>query len=88
MDYELSEHARRVLVKRKIRIEWLEAVLAQPEIVEDDDVDKDLTHYLARIRDYGDRVLRVIVNDKAMPAKSLRRISTGSCEVRYDTSSR
>jgi hypothetical protein len=69
MDYELSEHARRVLAKRKIRIEWLEAALAQPEIVEDDDVDEDLKHHLARIKDYADRVLRVIVNDKATPRR-------------------
>jgi hypothetical protein len=41
--------------------------LTAPELTEADPVDPDLEHRLARIRDFGDRVLRAIVNFKKAP---------------------
>jgi hypothetical protein len=69
MDYELSEHAGDALVKRKISIEWLECALISPQYVEPDSEDKVLEHRLAAIPDHGNRVLRVIVNLQAKPAR-------------------
>jgi hypothetical protein len=67
MDYVLTEHARDVLEKRQIQTAWLEQALTAPELTEADPVDPDLEHRLARIREFGDRVLRVIVNFKKAP---------------------
>lgn len=70
MDYELTEHARESLRKRAvIRQEWLERALSQPEMVEPDKVDPELEHRLARIDEYGGRVLRVIVNTTQNPLR-------------------
>ena len=42
MEYELTDHARESLRKRSvIRLEWLEFVLANPQRVEPDRVDRD-----------------------------------------------
>ncbi len=62
MDYVLTEHARDMLEKRRIQTAWLEQALTAPELAEADPVDPDLEHRLARIPDFGGRVLRVIVN--------------------------
>jgi hypothetical protein len=67
MDYVLTEHARDVLEKRQIQTAWLEQVLTAPDLTEADPVDPDLEHRLARIREFGDRVLRVVVNCKKAP---------------------
>lgn len=69
MDYELSEHAGDVLAKRKISIEWLECAMASPQRVEPDTEDKALEHRLAAIPEYGNRVLRVIVNLQVKPIR-------------------
>lgn len=67
MDYVLTEHARDALEKRQIPLAWMERSLAQPEVIEADPIDPDLEHRLARIPEFGHRVLRVIVNSKKTP---------------------
>jgi len=67
MDYALTEHARDALKKRQIKVDWMEQVLTAPEVIETDPVDPDLEHRLARIAEFGNRVLRVIVNAKKRP---------------------
>ncbi len=67
MDYVLTEHARDAMEKRQIRVAWMEHVLTQPEVTQADRVDPDLEHRLARIPEFGNRVLRVIINSKRMP---------------------
>jgi hypothetical protein len=39
INYELTQHARDVLAKRKIKITWLEQVLAFPQRIETDATD-------------------------------------------------
>lgn len=67
MEYVLTEHARDALEKRCIQVAWLEQALTAPEATETDPVDPDLEHRLARIGEFGGRVLRVIINCKRMP---------------------
>jgi hypothetical protein len=67
MDYILTEHARDALEKRLIPIAWVEQALTKPEVTEADPLDPDLEHRLARIPQFGNRVLRVIINSKRMP---------------------
>lgn len=42
-------------------------MLAQPQRVEQDREDSELRHALARIPEYGDRVLRVVYNETTVP---------------------
>jgi len=67
VDYVLTEHARDALKMRQIQIAWMEQALTTPEVTEADPVDADLEHRLARIPEFGHRVLRVIVNGKRTP---------------------
>jgi uncharacterized protein DUF4258 len=69
MEYELSDHARKVIAEREILIKWIETVLQRPEHREADPHGVDLTHLLARIAAHGNRVLRVVVNEKTTPIR-------------------
>lgn len=69
MAYELTEHARDALAKRHIALEWVERAFDAPEATEADPVDPDLEHRLARIPEWGNRVLRVIINGKTLPPR-------------------
>ena len=69
MDYILTEHARESLNERLIRLEWVDLAFSQPQRIEADRVDSDLEHRLARIDEYGGRVLRVIVNTARKPPR-------------------
>ena len=67
MNYELSQHARDAMAKRKIATPWLEHALANPTRVEPDGQDPSLEHRLAAITQFGNRVLRVVVNSTVSP---------------------
>ncbi|MFQ6028865.1 MAG: DUF4258 domain-containing protein [Dehalococcoidia bacterium] len=69
MDYVLTQHAADVLAKRRIPLEWVERTIRTPERVEADEVDDELEHRLAQIPEYGNRVLRVIVNRVTNPER-------------------
>ena len=69
MSYVLTEHARDAMLKRGIQIEWLERTLATPQQRAPDHADPQLEHRLAAIPEFGDRVLRVIVNTRAVPER-------------------
>lgn len=69
MRFELTQHARDALVKRRISMEWLERVLSFPERTEPDATDPVLEHRLAVISENGDRVLRVIINPHTTPIR-------------------
>ena len=70
MNYELTEHARESLRKRpNIRMEWIERVLRQPDLVEPDRTDPELEHRLGRIQESEGRVLRVIVRKNTTPMR-------------------
>ena len=60
MDYILSDHARKRMLRRKIRAEWVAATLTDPARTENDDFDLALAHALRPIPERGFRVLRVI----------------------------
>lgn len=67
--YELSEHAARVIIERKIAAPWVVQVLESPERSEADPDDPELTHALRRIPERDDRVLRVIYNATVHPPR-------------------
>jgi hypothetical protein len=67
MDYILSDHGRKRMIKRKIRTEWIEITLTHPARIENDEVDPTLAHALRPIPEKGFRVLRVIYDETTDP---------------------
>lgn len=67
MEYVLTEHARDAVAKRQIRLSWVELAMFKPEITETDPVDPELEHRLARIQEFGNRVLCLVVNSRKEP---------------------
>lgn len=65
--FELTAHARQVLVERRIAFAWVAQVLSAPEWTEPDSVDAELHHALGSITERGDRVLRVVYNRTTSP---------------------
>lgn len=69
MDFYLTKHAMDMIHKRSILMDWVENVLSDPQWIEQDAIDAELEHRLRRIPEFGDRVLRVIVNRKKSPLR-------------------
>jgi hypothetical protein len=69
MDYQLTQHAKDVLLKRQIPREWMENALFRPQWTEPDSVDPELEHRLAVIPEFQGRILRVVVNVIALPPR-------------------
>ena len=65
---------QQVIKDREIKTEWIQSVLAHPEKIEQDTDEIELKHALAKIPDYGNRVLRVIYKKKANQIK-MKKIS-------------
>jgi hypothetical protein len=53
--------------ERQIAVDWLERVLANPTLTERSLIDPELESRFAVISEYGNRVLRVIVNTQVVP---------------------
>jgi len=68
MSIEYSSHARDAIIEREIDPDWVLRTVENPVRTESDRDDPELTHFLARIPENGNRVLRVIVNDTVTPA--------------------
>ncbi|MHB2149521.1 DUF4258 domain-containing protein [Calditrichota bacterium LG25] len=60
ISYELTEHAKKVIAERNIKLEWIELVISSPLKIENDAEDEELEHALGKISEYGNRILRVI----------------------------
>jgi len=64
---EASKHFKEMLQERNISEKWVERTLKSPDILEN--MDDGTTHYMKMIEEYGDRWLRIIVNENRTPAK-------------------
>ena len=69
MNLSWTQHARDVSSKRKIPVSWIEKTVEAPDWTCPDEVDPELKHYFKVINEFGNRVLRVIVN--AYKSKSI-----------------
>ena len=69
MIFILTLHAKQMIEERGISIKWIEQALDFPDRVEQDKKDCDLRHYLRRIIENKDKILRVVINDRAAPIK-------------------
>jgi len=69
MKYELTQHARDVIEERQISIDWLERALLNPTLIETSETDPELESRFAKVPEFGDRVLRVVVNRLVVPQR-------------------
>jgi uncharacterized DUF497 family protein len=69
MNYEMTEHARDVLQERQIPIEWMERALGRPTLSVPSQSDPSVESRFVRIAEFGNRVLRVVVNKHAVPER-------------------
>ena len=69
MKYELTKHAEDVIRERNIPTEYIDMVINNPELKESDTCDIELEHYMSRIREYDNRILRVIINKNCNPIR-------------------
>jgi hypothetical protein len=55
------------MAERGIRRSWIDRILSQPSLLLADKEDPSLCHALGRIRERGDKVLRVVYNERVRP---------------------
>lgn len=67
MALAFTQHARDALEERQIATRWVERVLRFPALTEPDANDPELEHFLGRIAEHGNRVLRVVANPHVRP---------------------
>lgn len=65
--FDLTAHARQVVVERRIALAWIARVLSAPDRTEPDRIDAELHHALRSIPEHGGRVLRVVYNGTTSP---------------------
>jgi hypothetical protein len=69
VNYELTQHAADVLGERRISVAWMERVLANPTLIKPSLTDWGLENRFGKIVEFGDRVLRVVVNTHVVPER-------------------
>jgi hypothetical protein len=66
-DFELSIHAQKVIFERKIKLEWIENTIKNPDRIEADAEFVELEHKLKNVRENGNKVLRLICKMTVKP---------------------
>ena len=64
---EFTKHALHAMTERMIPMEWVEWVVAKPDLREPDLDDPEVERFFRRIPEQGDRVLRVAANTRVAP---------------------
>lgn len=67
MSLHFTRHALDMMEKRSIKQQWIEDAFLNPDKTENDPLDKTAMHYMKRIHENGDRILRVVVNVNVSP---------------------
>jgi hypothetical protein len=66
---EVSQHARDMLDERQLPEEWMWRTMQHPDRRRKDVAGDGNMHYYKRIREAGERVLHVIVNEQRTPPR-------------------
>jgi hypothetical protein len=64
-----NKTARHVISERNISDEWIDQVISDPDLVTKDHEDPELEHHLGTIEEFGNRVLRVVLNTTVEPSR-------------------
>lgn len=66
IEYYYGSHALNQSHERKIKLEWADYVIKNPEYIEYLEKEKKLYCY-AKIEEFGNRYLKVVLNGKSVP---------------------
>lgn len=66
-ELKFSDHAVRVLSEREIPVAWVNQTVDAPALRTIDPNDSNIERFFRVIPEYGDRVLRVVVNTSSSP---------------------
>lgn len=69
MKYTLTEHAKKMLTEREIRLEWLERALHEPALCRPDPNDPALECRYRPVPELEGRVLRAVINITVEPVR-------------------
>jgi len=69
MNYQMSKHARDALEERQTPIDWMERALENAALIVPSAADAALESRLLPIAEFGNRILRVVVNKDAAPVR-------------------
>jgi len=69
MEIDTSGHFGDMLKERNLKEEWVLLTLDKPDSIEKHD--DGTTHYIKQIGDYGNRWLRLVINEELDPAKGV-----------------
>lgn len=64
---QYTRHALQAIEERRIQLNWVEETITKPELRTNDPEDEELERFYKRIPEYGDRVLRAVVNTRESP---------------------
>ena len=64
---QYTRHALQAIEERKIQVNWVEETISRPDLRTNDPDDEELERFYKRIPEYGDRVLRAVVNTRKSP---------------------
>lgn len=64
---EYTRHALHVMAERRIPGEWVELAVTEPALRMGDPSDPDVERFFRPFPEYGGRMLRVVVNTRAVP---------------------
>lgn len=67
MQFKLSDHAAKRMIKRGIKAEWIEIVVNEPDTTKPDEEDPTLVHAIKVIPEKGFKALRVVYNETTEP---------------------
>ena len=72
MDIDTSGHFGDMLKERNLQEEWVMLALDKPDFIEKHD--DGTTHYIRQVQEFGNRWLRVVINESFDPAKGVTAI--------------
>lgn len=67
MQLDFSDHAMRVIIERRIRLEWVREAVQMPDLRTSDGHDSEIERFFKSIPEFNGRVLRVAVNTNKEP---------------------
>ena len=86
MDIDIRGHFTDMLKERQIQMEWINRTIADSDKTEDHD--DGTKHYIKMIPEFGNRWLRVVINNTVMPQKGVTAFFDRRIRKEYENQSR
>ena len=84
MEIDTSGHFGDMLKERNLKEEWVQLALNKPDSIENHD--DGTTHYVKKIEEFGNRWLRLVINESVDPAKGVTAFFDRRLKRKYNES--